>query len=187
MSAAHSAEPHQHFQELDTPFEYVACNLCGADDVETVYEAREPETNRDMVRTFRASGDELLRDRLVRCRRCGLQYVNPRPRATDIVLAYSAGDDPTYVSQVRARERTFARAATHIERLLPGRGRLLDVGTAAGAFLSVARDRGWVVDGCEPNRWTAAWGSNHYGIQIRIGEVFDHDFPTQAYDVVPLW
>jgi SAM-dependent methyltransferase len=187
MSATGAAAPSQPFPEFTTGLETVACNMCGADDAEVVYEALDTGATRDMVRTFRASGDDLLSDPLVKCRRCGLQYVNPRPRARDIVLAYSAGDDPTYVSQVAARERTFAGAVAHIERLLPGRGRLLDVGTAAGAFLAAARKRGWEVDGCEPNRWTAAWGSRHYGLEIRAGELFDHDFPAAGFDVVTLW
>src|SRR5687768_2441939 len=113
--------------------EHVVCNLCGADDPETVYEAQsEPVRQRDLVRTFRASGDELLTDRLVRCRRCSLEYVSPRPRGGDIVAAYAEGDDPAYVSQVDARERTFDKALGRIEGLLPQKGRLLDVGTAAG-------------------------------------------------------
>lgn len=168
--------------------EHVECNLCGADDAETVYEARYAEGSaRDLVRTFRASGDELLVDRLVRCRRCGLEYVSPRPRGGDIVAAYAQGDDPVYVSQVEARERTFGEALARIESLRPGRGRLLDIGTAAGAFLAAARARGWDVEGCEPNRWMAQWGSEHYGLRIRTGEVFDQDFPPASFDVVTLW
>lgn len=168
--------------------EHVACNLCGADDPETVYEARyHPGQPRDLVRTFRASGDELLIDRLVRCRRCGLEYVNPRPAAGDIVDAYSQGDDPAYVSQVDARQRTFDAALARIEEMQPGKGRLLDVGTAAGAFLAAARARGWEAEGCEPNRWMAAWGARQYGVVIRPGELFDHDYPRESFDVVTLW
>lgn len=168
--------------------EHVACNLCGADDAATVSEARYPEgRQRDLVRTFRASGDELLIDRLVECRRCGLRYVNPRPAGTAVVAAYAAGDDPAYVSQVEARERTFAAAVAHIESLTQARGRVLDIGTAAGAFLAAARGRGWEVDGCEPNRWLADWGSRHYGLRIRSGELFDQDFVPQSFDVVTLW
>ena len=169
-------------------YEYIRCNLCGADDSETIYEANHVDgAVRDMVRTFRASGDELLVDRLVRCRSCGLEYINPRPMATAIVEAYSEGDDHAYVSQLGARERTFADAIAHIETLLPGSGRLLDVGTAAGAFLAAARSREWQVEGCEPNRWLARWGSRHYGIPIRTGELFDHDFTPQSFDVVTMW
>ena len=168
--------------------EHVSCNICGADDAATVYAERyEDGTPRDMVRTFRASGDELLVDRLVRCRQCGLEYVNPRPRGTDIVEAYSQGDDPTYVSQVEARERTFGDAVARIEALQPGGRRLLDVGTAAGAFLAAARARGWDVEGCEPNRWMAEWGSKHYGLNIRAGELFDQDYAPGSFNVVTLW
>lgn len=168
--------------------EHVACNLCGADDAATIFEARDPERGaRDLVSTFRASGDELLVDRLVRCRRCGLEYVSPRPRSGEIVQAYSQGADPAYVSQMAAREQTFAAAVVRIESLRPGRGRLLDVGTAAGGFLAAARARGWDVEGCEPNRWMAEWGSRHYGLNIRPGDLFDQDFSPASFDVVTLW
>ena len=167
--------------------EYVACNLCGADDAETIYAAREAGgAARDTVTTFRASGDALL-DRLVRCRRCELEYVNPRPPSSDVVEAYSQGEDRAYVSQLKMRERTFTNAVIRIESLHPGRGRLLDVGTAAGAFLAAARARGWVVEGCEPNRWLAQWGSRYYGLSIRPGELFDQDFAPGSFDVGTLW
>jgi SAM-dependent methyltransferase len=178
----HSAGPRK------AEYEYIRCNLCGSDETETIYDAHHLEGSaRDLERTFRASGDELLVDRLARCRACGLQYVCPRPMATAIIEAYSKGDDYAYVSQVAARERTFAAAVADIEELLPGRGRLLDIGTAAGAFLAAARSRAWQVDGCEPNRWLARWGSRHYGIPIRTGELFDHHFAPQSFDVVTLW
>jgi len=176
---------------LETPtpvLEHVICNLCGADDPETVYEARyEPGRPCDLVRTFRASGDDLLADRLVRCRQCGLEYVSPRPCGGDIVAAYADGDDPAYVSQVDARQRTFTTALARIENLQPKKGRLLDVGTAAGAFLGAAKARGWEVEGCEPNRWMAEWGARHYGVVIRAGELFDHEYPPRSFDVVTLW
>ena len=68
-----------------------------------------------------------------------------------------------------------------------GSGRILDVGTAAGAFLAAARGRGWQVDGCEPNAWLAEWGSRHYGIPIRTGELFDQSLAPASFDVVTLW
>ena len=188
VQTEHTTETAPRLGALRAGYEYIRCNLCGADETETIYEARDPEgAARDLVRTFRASGDELLVDRLARCRACGLQYVCPRPIAGAIVDAYSEGDDYAYVSQVGARERTFAGAVADIEKLLPGRGRLLDVGTAAGAFLAAARGREWQVEGCEPNRWLARWGSRHYGIPIRTGELFDQPFPPESFDVVTLW
>lgn len=168
--------------------ESVPCFLCGGDDFDVVYEAQyDREKDADPVQKFRASGDELLIDQLVRCRRCTFQYVNPRLRGDLIFSGYTEGDDPTYVSQIDARQRTFAQSLDEIERAVGGRGRLLDIGTAAGAFLAAARARGWDTEGCEPNKWVARWGSAHFGVTIREGSVFDQGYAEGTFDVVTLW
>lgn len=174
----------------DSPgvLEHVPCAVCSADDYQVIYPAQyEREKDVDLVQKFRASGDELLIDQLVRCRRCGFQYVNPRLSSDLILEGYTAGDDPTYVSQLEARERTFAASLDEIERAAGGKGRLLDIGTAAGAFVAAARDRGWQAEGCEPNAWLADWGSTHYGITIRQGSLFDQPYEEGTFDVITLW
>ena len=171
-----------------TQVESVPCFLCGADDFDVVYEAQyDREKDPDPVQKFRASGDELLIDRLVRCRRCTFQYVNPRLRGDLIFSGYTDGDDPAYVSQIDARRRTFARSLAEIERAAGGPGRLLDIGTAAGAFLAAAKARGWNAEGCEPNTGLARWGSAPVGVTIREGSVFEQDYTYGTFDVVTLW
>lgn len=168
--------------------EDVTCDLCGGTDHEVLRPARDTaRSQQDLVRIFRASSDVPLVDRLVRCRQCGLVFVSPRVQAGTIVDSYSAGEDPTFVSQAEARERTFGESVARIEALTGGPGRVFDIGTADGSFLAAARARGWQVDGCEPNRWVAAWGKQHYGIDIRPGPLTDHDLPQGHYDVVTLW
>jgi 2-polyprenyl-3-methyl-5-hydroxy-6-metoxy-1,4-benzoquinol methylase len=147
----------------------------------------ENERDLDLIQKFRASGDELLIDRLVRCRDCGLQYISPRLRSDLILASYADGEDPVYVSQMDARERTFASALARIERLTGAPGTLLDIGTAAGGFLAAAKRRGWRAEGCEPNRWLAAWGSRQYGVRIRPGSVFEQNYEPQQFDVITLW
>jgi len=169
-------------------FEHVPCAVCGADDYEVLYGPQSaPETDADLAVKFRASGDELLVYALVRCRECEFQYVNPRPQADLIYSGYVDGDDPAYVSQICARERTFAASLEQIERAAGGKGRLLDVGTAAGAFVATARQRGWDAEGCEPNRWLADWGQRHYGIRIRKGDLLQLDYKESSFDVITLW
>lgn len=177
-------------QEAVAPsvLEHIPCPLCGGDEYGVVHEARyASEKDVDLVQKFRASGDELLIDRLVQCSACKLQYINPRLRGDLILSSYAEGDDEVYVSQVAARERTFDASLARIEGLAGKRGRLLDVGTAAGAFLAAARARGWDAEGCEPNRWLANWGARHYGVTIRPGSVFDQHYPSGSFDVVTLW
>ena len=168
--------------------EEIPCDLCGSTDHDVLRQAA-PETrsSHDLVRIFRASSDVPLTDRLVQCNECDLVFVSPRVHAPTIVASYSQGEDPTFVSQAEARERTFARSVERIEQLTGGPGSVFDIGTAGGSFLAAARARGWKVDGCEPNNWLAAWGKRHYGIDIRPGALTDQDLPNGHYDVVTLW
>lgn len=169
-------------------FEEVPCVVCGADDPVIVYEAREGHRDgSDPIHTYRASGDQLLIDQLVECRHCTFKYINPRLRGDIILASYAQGQDQAYVSQIAARERTFSRSLHEIERLAGRKGRLLDIGTAAGAFLAVARSHGWQVDGCEPNRWLAEWGSRRYDIPVRVGSVFEQPYEPGTFDVITLW
>ncbi len=168
--------------------EHVRCNLCGADDYEVVYPPRYEDARPEAINeTFRSSGDEILVDQLVRCKGCGLQYLTPRLRGDVVISGYSEGTDEAFVSQNEGRERTFARSLKMIERYLPNKGRALDVGTAGGAFLGVAKRRGWDVAGCEPNKWMAEWGSQHYDIEIQAGTIFDMELPDAGFDLVTLW
>lgn len=169
-------------------YERVPCNLCGSDDLETVYEARaDLERDPNLADKFRASSDELLTQPLVRCRRCSLLFVNPRVSSRAMLEGYATGADPAYVSQMPSRVRTFARTLERIDRLRPAKGRLLDVGTAAGAFLKAAKDDGWDVTGVEPNQWLAEWGRSEYGVTIHVGSIDEVALPAASYDVVTLW
>ena len=175
-------------QRYEAMLESVPCNLCGADDYEVVYPARYEEAQPDdVINNFRSSGDEILVDQLVRCRNCGLQYLTPRLKSDVVITGYSEGTDEAFISQNAARERTFTKNLDLIERLVPQQGRILDIGTAGGAFLGVAKQRGWETAGCEPNRWLAEWGSQHYGITIQPGTIYDMQLPDNAFDVVTLW
>ena len=175
-------------QQYKDLLEDVPCNLCGADDYEVVYPPRYDDAQPDAImETFRSSGDEILVDQLVRCRQCDLQYLTPRLKGDVVITGYSEGTDEAFISQNKGREITFGKSLDLIERLVPDKGRILDVGTAGGAFLGVAKRRGWEVAGCEPNRWMAEWGSEHYGIDIQPGTIFDMDLPDAHFDVVTLW
>jgi len=168
--------------------ETVACNLCGANDFEVIYppkyELAKPD---EILNTFRSSGDEKLLDQLVRCKSCGLQYLNPRLRSDVVIQGYSTGSDETFISQIEGRERTFTKSLKLIEKYKPSRGRLLDVGTAGGSFMFVAKAAGWQVEGCEPNRWMCDWANNHYGLKIVPGTVFDMQLSAESFDAVALW
>ena len=175
----------------DRFLESVPCNICGSLEAHILQAPKydlESMAGADFTRTFSSSSNERLNHRLVACARCGLQYVSPRLRADVVLEGYEGGTDELFVSQARGREITFGKCLDLIERVWAApRGRLLDIGTGSGAFPFMASKRGWLADGCEPNRWLCEWALAEYGLPIRPGTVFDQNYPAKTYDVVTLW
>jgi 2-polyprenyl-3-methyl-5-hydroxy-6-metoxy-1,4-benzoquinol methylase len=167
--------------------EHIGCVLCGADLPVIIYpslrESREIDKNE-----FRSSGDEALKDPLVKCSSCGFEYVTPRIKSSLAFEGYSNTIDETFTSQAVAREKTFKKCLNIIQRHWNKKpGKILDVGTANGSFLKVAKDAGWDVEGCEPNKWMVEWCKKNYGIEIVNGTIFDGKFKDGQFDIVTLW
>lgn len=160
--------------------EQVRCNLCGADDTA-------PLTQVDGFH-------------IVRCKRCGLLYVNPRYREDVLQEIYTEtyydhdgivngleffGYD-NYVADEENIKITFARRLKTIERHV-STGRLLDIGCATGFFLALAREKGWEVVGTEVSQFGARYGKEKLGLDVRLGTLKDLNFDAGAFDVVTLW
>lgn len=71
-------------KEINSDLEYVACNLCQTNNTETVYTVN--ETIYDEKRFFT----------VVRCKKCGLVYTNPRPHGTLLQNYYEENDYYSY-------------------------------------------------------------------------------------------
>lgn len=169
--------------------ETVPCNLCGSDDHDVLRPSRrDPSQPIDLAEVFRSSGDEPLLDQLVRCTSCRFVYVRPRLRWELILQGYEGATDPSFVSQIAFRERTFRRCLDKIEKAArpPGR-RVLDVGAAGGSFLAVARERGYEPLGCEPSRWMCGFAREHYGLDLHPGTIFDVPVAEGSVDLLTLW
>jgi SAM-dependent methyltransferase len=115
--------------------EWVACNLCLADRT-----------------TLVARHNGFL---VVRCRTCGLVYVNPRPRVEGLASLYGdyhARDGADEASWDRLMGSVFRESSDLLcaARVGLGRPRLLDVGCGFGGFVALMRDRGWEAQGVDP-------------------------------------
>lgn len=173
--------------KIRNQMEAVNCNLCGKNDYTVVHEAKcDDSEEQDLVEKFKSSGDELLVDQVVKCNNCSFQYITPRLKPDLIFKGYSMGEDPQFVSQVKGREITFKKALKNIEKFTKI-GRVLDVGTAGGSFLNVAKKRGWEINGLEPNKWLCDWGKKNYGIEISHKSLFEQNYPDNHFELVTLW
>ena len=160
--------------------ESVRCALCGADDTRPVAEI-----------------DAL---HIVRCRQCGLVYVNPRyPEGLlqgiyteqyydhDGIrngLEFFGYDD--YLSDEENIKITFRKRLKTIE-LLACKGRLLDVGCATGFFLDLARSQDWEVLGSEVSEFSARYARERFGLDVRLGTLRQLHLDAASLNAVTMW
>lgn len=149
--------------------EEAACNVCGATSP---------------ARLFTAT-DYLTRERfaVVRCSRCALAFVSPRPSAPELGRYYPAVYYGTRRSGFEAI--TVRRRARRVERL-HGRapGRVLDVGCGHGGMLRLLRARGWQVVGTE---FGARPDEPADDLDLRYAPLEACGFPPDSFDVVTMW
>ena len=156
-----------------TTHENVRCNLC----------------QRDQARLFLATPV----DTLVQCRQCSLVYVNPRSLAAESdyeeVFFLQEYKDVYGVDYIEDRDNItrLARARLDaIERHKP-RGKLLDVGCAAGFLLDEARRRGWEPQGVEISRFASEYARRKLELEVFTGSLEAAKFPDAEFDVVVLY
>jgi len=162
--------------------ETVPCNLCGADDASPVFEGRDLAYGADG--TFR----------LVKCGRCGLVYVNPRPTLEELP-AYYPQDYQALVRDAPVRERQGVEkigANLIFRRRMPPfvtGGRALEIGCGSGWYLAFLRNLGWQVQGVEVAPALAAYARDELKIDVRTGaaETALAAFPDDSFDVVAMW
>ncbi len=162
------------------PIEEVDCPLCGRDDAEpiAVGEDFEYHTTRDSWR-------------MVRCRRCRLLYLNPRPAPAALDAIYpddyhAFAFEPARFGLIHAvRTRLEARRLRRWCRGLPKRARVVDVGCGDGFHLQILRRYGrpgWQLEGVDPSP-RAVTAARRAGLNIHAGTVEQVGLPPASYDL----
>ena len=143
--------------------EDVKCNLCSGTVVKPLI------TTRDM--TYGTPGTFTI----VRCRNCGLAYLNPRPDSSEIGAFYPANYGEHVAS---SSPNQFARAeAAMVHARCEKSGRILEVGCAVGYFLQAMRDLGWDVAGVEPDSNAARKAAEVEGAVVKRRNPSTGGFP----------
>lgn len=149
------------------PRESVPCNLCAAN--ETTPWAR--------------VGDA----QVVRCRRCGLVYTNPRP----VLQALTEGYEEEYSAQhqdpelLRQRRLMYAVERREILTRTHG-GRFLDVGCGTGEFLA-AMAGDFDVYGVDVSQTYIRHGQEQLGLaNLRVGQLSEAGLASEFFEVVQM-
>ncbi len=158
---------------------HVCCDLCGAND--TVLVAHGRDRLRDRPEAFRA----------VKCRRCGLIYLDPRPDPETLPSYYDESyetftqfDDSGLVGLVR--RSLLARQARLITAFSGGPGRLLEVGCGTGDLLLALESEGWQAVGIEPSRSASDKARARCRAEIVTGQFDAFRGKDDSFDAVVL-
>lgn len=129
----------------------------------------------------------------VRCRQCGLVYVNPQCATEKLIESYEVNASLDYWVDVLLSQgeqeydvNKFTQACEDLEALCPGR-RVLDVGCSIALFLKIAKERGWDTVGLELNRKAVKHAVEVYGLDVRPQLLHEADFAPESFDAVTLW
>lgn len=169
---------------IDSVLEKTACDLCGSDEAAVLLASRD------------WPADVPAGVAMVRCRRCGLMYLSPRPRPADIGRFYppdyapfrpAIEDEPWAVMRWMRRRKLIARRRV-VERL-GGRpnGAVLDVGCSTGLFLHEMALAGWAARGVELSPTAAGYARDRFGLDVFEGMLEDAPLAPGTFDAVTFW
>ena len=127
---------------------------------------------------------------LVKCRHCGLIYINPRHPAgfekTFYRDSYHEVQEPEVWSEYRMPFfRTMLKKINSYDWSTAKT--LLDMGCGKGFFLDVARRAGWTVKGVEISISAVAYGCTELGLDIIEGDLKGANLPDNHFAVVTAW
>lgn len=166
----------------------VSCNLCGSDRWRLLLPATAAVEKID-VSAFRCTSPGYgSHGQIVQCKECGYTYVNPRIDADELIGAYDAVEDETYLAARLGRELTFRKHLQALEKQIgPANGRsLLDVGAYVGVFVEVAESAGWQAWGVEPSAWASAQAQRR-GLHVIHGTQEADALQDKQFEVITMW
>lgn len=174
--------------EIDTiTFETISCPVChtgGASEFLHVFDRLQPA--------------DAQAYRLVKCNRCSLIYLNPRPVEAASGQFYH---DAAYLPFASAKheqapiERLYVQLRRWnnrwkrrwLEKAYPQKGALLDIGCGTGEFMQEMQNAGWKVRGVEKDPRAAAYAMEHLKLNVFIGSIDSIPAVDGTYDVITMW
>jgi SAM-dependent methyltransferase/ribosomal protein S27E len=159
--------------------EEVVCPICGLKDEQFLFYAPE---------------------RIVQCKQCGLIYCNPRLDARSLEKIYSKeyfmseehnqGIDykayANYIGEESVITRSMIKRMKKVELFAKGKGRLLDIGCAAGFSLIAAHARGWDAEGIECSEFCVNYALSRR-LKVHRGTLKDFPGKEDSIDAITMW
>ena len=131
---------------------------------------------------------------VLQCIDCGLVFLESRAPEDALdpeEAAYWDSDEQKKIyfkdDVLKTFLKEFEGRLKTLERYVPTRGRLLDVGCGVGHFLYVARKRGWLVDGLDISPQASRAAKDAYGLGVSVGTLDESPFARSTFNAITLW
>lgn len=162
---------------------YERCPICDSTGIHFVFDAIDHTVTKESFGIWQ-------------CAHCSLRFTQNVPDPEHIGKYYQSEN---YISHtetsrglvnwlyLKVRKYTLSSKRRFIEDQTNRKsGALLDVGAGTGAFLYHLRQKGWSVEGVEPDSGAIARAAREYQLQLKPSpELFN--FPAQSFDAITLW
>ena len=156
--------------------ENTRCAICNSNDYKIILTSRDQRSD--------------LKDKefsLVRCKKCQLVYINPRPTKNEINKFYPENYYNTRFNFLeKIIDYLIVKIAAHNFKNFNKKGRLLDLGCGAGNFLLEMKKMGFKTTGVDISKNAREIASGK-GLIILQGELKDQKFPNNYFDIITLW
>ncbi len=146
-------------------FEAVNCIICNKDNSEFLFE-------RDGFK-------------IVKCKSCGLIYVNPRLSIKKLNEMYNKNEispKDYYLENKESEGKILERRINFIKKY-KSRGNLLDVGCSIGTFLAIAKKHGFDTYGIDINKSAVEYAKN-LGLNAEVKDL--SSFKDETFEVIIL-
>lgn len=163
-------------------FEFVKCNLCDSNHSTILFKGK------DMVHKKEGTFT------IVKCNKCGLVYVNPRPKH-NVISKYYPDDywdidgDNTPNNEMKLKNlvhRIINKIYYKINIPYHNGGKILDIGCGDGKGLLKLKEEGWETFGVEISPLAAEHARNKLSLNIFNGIVEDAQYEDEFFDVIIL-
>lgn len=123
----------------------------------------------------------------VKCPFDDLVFANPQPSSTFLQELYDVYGEEYMVTA--GRIDTTEAHPEYRKRFLDFRktNRILEVGAAAGSFLSLLRDDGWETHGIELSKASSEYSRKKIGLNVLTGTLLEAGYPSNLFDVAVAW
>jgi len=165
--------------------EKAVCNNCHSLDYEIIFKEGEAQYQQ-----------------IVKCKNCGLMYVYPLKIENNekywegktkeqAVLDKKAffSDKMKYMidQKEKLQIKDFSKSIKYVEKVLPDKGNVLEVGPSRGYFLHELEVRGWKVYGVEPAKARRDEAKRIFGYDFVPDKLEDTNLPESSFDVIFLF